>query len=70
MGCESINSSCSLVAVIVLVLAAEAVDKDANGNAADDSNQDADDQAKAARGMFIAFSLATAVDCKDVQAFR
>ena len=59
-----------MVAVIILVLAAEAVDEDANGNAADDSNQDADDQAKATRCMFITLSLATTVDCKDVQAFR
>ena len=59
-----------MVTVIVLVLAAEAVDEDTNGNTTDDSNQDADDQAKAARCVFIALSLASTVDCKDVQAFR
>ena len=57
-----------MVAVVVLVLAAEAVDKDANGNAADDSNQDTDDQAKAARSVFIAFSLTTTVDCIGIEA--
>ena len=57
-----------MIAIIVLVLAAEAVDEDSKGNAADDSNKDADDQAKAGRSVLIAKCLGTAVQGEGIEA--
>ena len=57
-----------MVAIIVLVLAAEAVDEDAKGNAADDSNKDADDQTKAGRFVLIAKCLGAAVQGEGIEA--
>ena len=50
----NICSLSRLIAVIVLVFAAEAIDEDAEGNAANDSNKDANDQTKTGWGVLIA----------------